>query len=211
MNNSAGTFNLTPGTSYTCQYWDNLLNPAALLGELSWNSTTKKLTVKGVDLHRRFRLVSNNATNEYDGLATLYVSGTFTVNGTSQLCGAVSGGNCSLLRLEPERRQSGDHRNGAAEQRRAPELRALPGQCLRDEHRRLSARLAQFDGPMVAGTFRLANSVQPMSSPRSRLFRSAGRATRPSTPNPSLLRTIRGRACSPERGILACSAHVYCV
>ena len=41
-----GTFDLTPGTSYTCK---------TLAGELSWNAATKKLTVEGDDLHRRQR------------------------------------------------------------------------------------------------------------------------------------------------------------
>jgi hypothetical protein len=163
-NNSAGTFNLTPGSSYTCQYWDNLLSPPALLGELSWNNTTKKLTVKGVVYIDGSVLVSNNAVNEYDGLATLYVSGTFTINGTSQLCGAIAGGNCNFASWNPNVDNLGIIADGAGNSVALANSARYQGSIYATNTVDLGSS-AQYDGPMVAGTFRLANSVQTHEFP----------------------------------------------
>ena len=45
-NNNAGLVNLTPPTSYSCKTW---------AGELSWNATTRVLTINGDDVPRRER------------------------------------------------------------------------------------------------------------------------------------------------------------
>lgn len=167
-NNSAGTFNLTPASSYTCQYWDNQLNPPELLGELSWNSTTRKLKVKGAIYIDGSVTVNNNAVNEYDGLASLYLSGTFTISNGAQLCGAVSGGSCDFTSWDPNTDNLGIIADGGGN--------ATADSVTISNSSRVQGSLyatgavnignsAQFDGPMVAGTFILANSVQTHEFP----------------------------------------------
>jgi hypothetical protein len=65
-NDSTGTFNLTPANSYTCK---------TAGGELSWNNTTKTLTVSGTIFIDGSVYVNNGAVNTYTGQATLYASG----------------------------------------------------------------------------------------------------------------------------------------
>ena len=112
MNNNAGTINLTPSSSYSCKYYDIPPNQTDLLGELSWNNTTKKLTVKGALFIDGSATISNNAVNEYDGLATLYLSGTFRIDGSSQLCGGVAAGNCDFTAWDPNTDNLGIIANG---------------------------------------------------------------------------------------------------
>ena len=100
-NNNAGTINLTPNSSYSCKYYDIPPNDTDLLGELSWNNTTKKLTVRGAIYIDGSAVVSNNSVNEYDGLATLYLSGTFRIDGNAQLCGGVAANNCDFTSWDP--------------------------------------------------------------------------------------------------------------
>ena len=161
MNNNAGTINLTPNASYTCKYWDNLLSPAALLGELSWNNTTKKLTVKGAIYIDGSAVVSNNSVNEYDGLATLYLSGTFRIDGNAQLCGGIAAGNCDFTSWDPNTDNIGIIANGndgsgnsviLANQAR------LQGSLYATNAVDVGS-FAAYDGPMVAGTFKLANNI----------------------------------------------------
>jgi Tfp pilus assembly protein PilX len=80
-NNSLATpFNLTPAVSYTCK---------AVGAELSWDATTKKLTVSGSIYIDGSAYVSNGAMNDYDGQAALYLSGTFLLK-NSNLCAVVN-------------------------------------------------------------------------------------------------------------------------
>lgn len=75
-NDSAGTFNLTPGTSYTCRTGG---------GELSWNATTKTLTANGTIFIDGSVYVNNGSINTYQGQATLYASGSVLIK-NSVLC-----------------------------------------------------------------------------------------------------------------------------
>ena len=70
-------FNLTPATSYTCRVG----TAATPSGELSWNSSTKVLTVAGTIFIDGSAKVSNGSITSYNGQATLYLSGTFLVSG----------------------------------------------------------------------------------------------------------------------------------
>ena len=161
LNNNAGTINLTPNASYTCQYWDTLLEPDELLGELSWNNTTKKLTVKGAIYIDGSAYISNNTVNEYDGLATLYLSGTFRINGNAQLCGGVAAGNCDFTAWDPNTDNLGIIANGndgfgysvllQNSARLQGSIYATNAVLLENQ--------TQYDGPMVAGTFKLENNI----------------------------------------------------
>jgi hypothetical protein len=88
-------FDLTPATSYTCRVGP-ASNPS---GELSWNASTKTLTVAGTIFIDGSAKVSNGALNQYNGQATLYLSGTFLLNG--KLCGGISGSNCDFASWNP--------------------------------------------------------------------------------------------------------------
>jgi hypothetical protein len=161
LNNNAGTINLTPNASYTCQYWDHLLSPAEKLGELSWNNTTKKLTVRGAIYIDGSAVVSNNVVNDYDGLATLYLTGTFRIDGNAQLCGGVAAGTCDFTAWDPNVDNLGIIANGndgagnsvvlANSSRMQGSLYATNAVDV--------GNFAQYDGPMVAGTFKLANNI----------------------------------------------------
>lgn len=158
---SAGSFNLTPNQSYTCKYYDNLLSPPELLGELSWNNTTKVLTVRGVIFIDGSAYISNNTVNRYDGLATLYLAGTFRIDGSAQLCGGVANGNCDFTAWDPNADNLGIIANGIDV--------AGYGVLLQNSARFQGSIYAtnavllenqtQYDGPMVAGTFKLENNI----------------------------------------------------
>jgi hypothetical protein len=75
--------------------WDDAM-PS---GELSWNATTKTLTVKGTIFIDGSAKISNSALNTYNGQATLYLSGTFRATGS--LCGSVYLGACSYSNWNP--------------------------------------------------------------------------------------------------------------
>jgi Tfp pilus assembly protein PilX len=75
--------------------WDD----ATPSGELSWNATTKTLTVKGTILIDGSAKISNGALNTYNGQATLYLSGTFYANGS--LCARFSGSACDFVNWNP--------------------------------------------------------------------------------------------------------------
>jgi hypothetical protein len=76
-------FDLTPATSYTCK---------TAIGELSWNASTGKLTVNGTIYIDGSAAVQGKIV-DYDGVASIYLSGTFLVK-NAWLCGRVSGGAC---------------------------------------------------------------------------------------------------------------------
>src|SRR5206468_10176224 len=86
MNNSAGTQNLTPAFDYRCQ---------TLGGELSWNNTSKTLTIKGTIFIDGSAYVQNGAVNLYRGQGVIYLRGTLFMKSAS-LCGAVNNSACDL-------------------------------------------------------------------------------------------------------------------
>jgi hypothetical protein len=101
INNSAtpsAPFNLTPSTgSYTCQ---NVVD-GKTLGELSWNHTSKVLTVQGtifIDGSATVDAVgySGNPVFQYNGQGTLILSGTFALKNAT-ICAVVnSSGKCNF-------------------------------------------------------------------------------------------------------------------
>jgi hypothetical protein len=75
--------------------WDD----ATPSGELSWNATTKTLTVKGTIFIDGSAKISNGSVNTYNGQAAIYLTGTFRQTGS--LCGSVSGGACAFATWNP--------------------------------------------------------------------------------------------------------------
>jgi len=98
-NGSVGSFDLTPSSSYTCtgkNAW------GTTVGELSWNNSTKVLTIKGAIYIDGSAYVSNGAANRYVGSGTLYLTGVFNMSGgTTRLCGAIVSGNCDFANWKP--------------------------------------------------------------------------------------------------------------
>lgn len=86
-NNSAATFNLTPSTSYTC-----VSQVGSSVGRLSWDASTKVLTIAGSIFIDGSAQISQSAV--YSGTAALELAGTFTFNGNGTTLCAVSG--CSF-------------------------------------------------------------------------------------------------------------------
>jgi Tfp pilus assembly protein PilV len=164
---SSGSFNLTPNTSYTCRYYDIAPNENDLLGELSWNNTTKVLTVRGVVFIDGSAYISNNTVNRYDGLATLYLSGTFRIDGNAQLCGGIAGGNCDFSAWDPNADNLGIIANGTDVSGYGVLLQnsARFQGSIYATYAVLLENSTQYDGPMVAGTFKLENNIQTHEFP----------------------------------------------
>jgi hypothetical protein len=92
-NNSVPTVQLMTTTSYRCVV-GRLDDP---IGELRWDATNRHLTIKGTIFIDGPVQVANTELNTYDGHATLYTSGAFTLTGGSpgtRLCAVASGSNC---------------------------------------------------------------------------------------------------------------------
>ena len=164
---SVGPVNLTPTTNYTCQYYDVWPLDQDLLGELSWNAATKTLTVRGVVFIDGSAYVSNNSTNLYVGLGTLYLSGTFTIDGTSQLCGGISATNCDFGAWDPNTAMLGVVTNGhnAAGYGFLLQNSARFQGSIYATSNVLAENFTQFDGPLVANSFTFQNSVQTHEFP----------------------------------------------
>jgi Tfp pilus assembly protein PilX len=84
-----GVFNLTPSASYTCKSGD---------GQLSWNATSRVLTVNGsifidgsVSVDTGW---AGNVVSTYIGQAVLYIYGTVLIKNSS-LCAVVQGNGCN--------------------------------------------------------------------------------------------------------------------
>ena len=90
--------NLTPGASYTCKS----MAGSTTLGELSWNNTTKLLTVKGTIFFDGSITISTGATARYTGQATIVTSGTFGMK-TAEMCATHPGytGACDYTATSP--------------------------------------------------------------------------------------------------------------
>lgn len=97
--NSAGTFNLTPSSSYRCRAYDEGGN---LVGELSWDWPSKTFTLAGTIFIDGSANVTYNGTVNYNGSASLYLSGSLTLSGTNgRLCATSSGTTCDFASWDP--------------------------------------------------------------------------------------------------------------
>jgi hypothetical protein len=103
-NNSVPTiFNLTPPSSdYSCVAKNSA---GIILGQLTWNHTAKVLTVLGTIFIDGSAMVDygfQNVPIQYNGTATLYLSGTMLIKDT-KFCGGISadGSNCDFSTWNP--------------------------------------------------------------------------------------------------------------
>ena len=137
-------------------------------GELSWNAATKTLTVSGTIMIDGSAKVSNSAMNSYNGLATLYLSGTLRLTGS--LCGKVSGSTCDTAGWNPDNEMLMIVANGNGGQ-------VNPGDSIfMDNNNSYQGGLygvnavefgnnASVDGPIVGSQIILANNLTTNSFP----------------------------------------------
>jgi hypothetical protein len=90
--------NLTPAASYTCKSTAG----STTLGELSWNNTTKLLTLKGTIFIDGSITIAPGGTARYTGNATIVASGTFGMKNNA-ICATHPGytGACDYTATSP--------------------------------------------------------------------------------------------------------------
>jgi Tfp pilus assembly protein PilX len=98
QNNNLATQDLTPGFDYRCQ---------TISGELSWNNTTKVLTISGTVYIDGSVQIQNGAVNTYVGQGTIYLGGTLYIKNSS-LCGAIYNGGCDMRTYQTSPAQGWD-------------------------------------------------------------------------------------------------------
>lgn len=155
-NASLGSFNLTPSVSYTCRVRDYA---GELVGELSWDPYTRQLTVLGAIYLDGSATVSDNAVNDYRGRASLYLSGTFSIGNSAELCGGIAGGHCDFTAWNPNSELLAivaDGLDGAGNSVMLTQSARFQGAIYATGAVRL-ANSTEMDGPMIAGTFHLEN------------------------------------------------------
>jgi predicted outer membrane repeat protein len=113
--------------------------------------------------------IDNNLVNEYNGQATLYLSGTFYLNG--QLCGAVSASACDFNAWNPNTEMltivaDGNGGNGvnAGDSVFINNSAKFQGAIYATNNITLGNN-AQVDGPMVASQIIVSNNVITASFP----------------------------------------------
>jgi Tfp pilus assembly protein PilX len=159
----AGTFNLTPDSSdYTCRTSE---------GELSWNHTSRTLTVNGtIFIDGNVTATSSSQTPvTYTGWGScatatpcdgvLYVSGTAYINGV-KMCALVSSGNCDWNNWNPNAKilailahSQGTQQGVAANQGIVvgPSQTSFQG-ALYADYQVVTGQSAATQGPLVSGT-----------------------------------------------------------
>jgi Tfp pilus assembly protein PilX len=162
-NSLASVFDLTPATSYTCRV-GTAETPS---GEISWNASTKVLTVAGT-IYIDGSLKSTNTLATYNGQAVIYLTGTFWNNG--KLCASVSGSNCEFSTWNPNTEMLTITTEGSGGQA------GVGNGILMDNNSQFQGALystanisftnnSRSDGPMVANQLLFANNVQNDSFP----------------------------------------------
>jgi hypothetical protein len=180
-NNSIATvFDLTPtNSSYSCR-----VGPASgPLGEISWNHTTKNLTVRGTIFIDGSVKIVNSGINQYDGYATLYASGTFLMDTSAKLCAVKNAGgtDCEYTGWDPNTQmftivaggsgaiagaqsQTGSTASGGGNSTKLNNNVRFQGALYATNAIQLSNN-AKVDGPMIGTTIVVDNNVVPDAFP----------------------------------------------
>jgi Tfp pilus assembly protein PilX len=159
-------FELTPAASYTCR----VTSGSTTTGEISWNASTKTLTVAGTIYIDGSAKVTDGVMNQYNGQATLYLSGTFYMSSGSGLCGAILSGNCDFNGWNPNTELLGIVANGNGAPSPVPANHSIylynaqfQGALYGTNMIRLEGT-TQTAGPMVASSVELGYNVSTSSS-----------------------------------------------
>jgi predicted acyltransferase (DUF342 family) len=83
-NNSRSNVDLTPGSAYDCRVYDA---GGALVGQITWNPTTKALIIAGTIYFDGSIVFSQQNRAIYQGRATIYAAGDITLSNQTTLCG----------------------------------------------------------------------------------------------------------------------------
>ena len=146
------TFNLTPSTDYSC---------STSTGSISWSAATKTLTVSGAMYIDGSAAVTNGAVNEYNGMATLYISGSFSVSG--MMCGKRNAGNsdCDFTGWNPNTEMLivGAHGQDASGISVALTNGAKWEGGIYGINTVSLSNNAVIEGPTIGGTFQFSNNV----------------------------------------------------
>jgi hypothetical protein len=143
-------------------YWDD----AETGGELSWNATSKTLTTKGTIFIDGSAKVSQAAN--YNGQATLYLSGTMLFNGS--LCGVATGASCVFSNWNPNTEMLTIVANGTGGQVTAGDSVQFANNQYFQGGLFATGNVeygnnASSDGPIMGSTIILANNVITNSFP----------------------------------------------
>jgi Tfp pilus assembly protein PilX len=146
------TVNLTPASSYTCR---------SAGGELSWNSATGTMTIRGVIYIDGNVSIGNGNVLEYNGQATMWVSGYVSINGS--MCGKRNVGNtdCDFASWNPNTEMwiiAAHGNDGTGNSITFPNNAKWEGGLYATNGINLSNNV-QVEGPMIAGTAVLSNNV----------------------------------------------------
>jgi hypothetical protein len=162
-NSVTSLFNLTGSSSYSCK---------TAGGELTWNATTKVLTVSGTifidgDLEARH---SSQTLVQYNGQGTIYLSGSLLIKNT-KLCGGVLGSNCDFASWDPNSKMLTFVTNGAGRQAEVASgvgvkmiNSQLQGALFATQKIELDTS-SKVDGPMVGTEVILGQSVSTNDFP----------------------------------------------
>ena len=204
MNNSAGTFNLTPSSSYTLQVLRHPAEPDRPARRALVEQHDEEADRQGRALHRRLgddlEQLHQRVRRAGDALPLRHVHGSTAPRSSAA---ASPAGSCDFAAWDPNADNLGIIANGTTAPATASCSRTRPGfqgslYATDTVDVGNFAAVRRPDGRRHASSSRTI--VRRTSSRRSPRCRSAGRATRRSTPNPSPLRTIRGRAAPPAGG-----------
>jgi Tfp pilus assembly protein PilX len=163
----ATIYSLTPPTSYTCRVGP-VGNPT---GELSWDASTKVLTVRGTIFIDGQAKIDNGQIDTYQGLGVIYLSGAFAVVNGSKMCAVVSGSDCDFTpgAWDPTQKLLGIASNGnggigvlAGNSVQLGCLDRLQGVIFATNAVQITggAAGAKHQGPIVASTIILAASAE---------------------------------------------------
>ncbi len=181
-NSLPSTFVLTSGSNYTCQTKVN----GNVVGELDWNATTRLLDVRGtvfidgnvsIDGVVKYRGVNkdgahpagNDGSDGEGGQMVMYVSGTVSMSNTGVFCGwntttdttAYSSGTCNFNSWTPATSMFMLIANAGVTLSQGAYFQGAiysPGAVSLGQS-------AQTEGPIIAGTITLGQSVQMKALP----------------------------------------------
>ncbi len=144
------------------------IDPAT--GELSWNATTKVLTVSGTIYIDGSAQISNGAVNQYNGQAAIYLSGSLNFSG--KLCGGVVGADCDFDAWNPNTEmltfvteRSGQGGVSAGNGIQFANNSSFQGALYAHNGAVSFGNNSKSDGPIVASHIILSNNVATSSFP----------------------------------------------
>jgi hypothetical protein len=158
--------NLTPSSSYTCRK----VVGGTTTAELSWNHTTRTLTMQGVIFIDGSATVANGDLNRYNGHSSLYTSGTFVMGNSTKLCAVDSGGNCTFEGWNPNTEMlvivAGGQGGGAGSGVGVSLANSVQLQAaLYATYAINLGNSVEVEGPMVASEVRIVNSIDSHDFP----------------------------------------------